>query len=62
MLKKNDRKALKASLDLYENGGLFYWQLHIKIGCQSHLPGVDLHAKNTTFELKFYRHYPGMME
>ena len=25
MLKKNDRKALKAYLDLYENGGLFYW-------------------------------------
>ena len=30
---------------------------HVKIGCQSHLPGVDLYAKNTTFELKFYRHY-----
>ena len=31
-------------------------------GCQSHLPGVDLYAKNTTFELKFYKHYPGTME
>ena len=41
MLKKNDMKASKAYLDLYEDGGLFYWQLHVKIGCQGHLPGVD---------------------
>ena len=39
---KNDRKALKAYSDLYKNGGLFYWQLHVKIGCQGHLLGVDL--------------------
>ena len=40
--KKKGRKALKAYLDLYEDGGLFYWQLHVKIGCQGHLLGVDL--------------------
>ena len=42
MLSKNDRKALKAYLDLCEDGGLFYWQLHVKISCEGHLPGVDL--------------------
>ena len=32
MHQKNDRKALKAYLDLYEDGGLFYWQLHVRYG------------------------------
>ena len=54
MLQRNDRKALKTYLDLNEDGGLLYQQLHVKMGCQGYLPGVDLKVKYTTFELKFY--------
>ena len=42
--KKNDRKAFKAYWDSYEDGGLDKKKKkkRCKIGCQSHLRGVDL--------------------